>query len=144
MPNASVPSSSPSGRSWGELVMGGPPTLSPERCDWGTGTIIGLRAVRGKNRKRPRENTSNLADPHSREDHAPRFAGKRRKIAGGLRWMGRFQRRSARRLRASSQGVEERILPPPAGGAVTPSENCLSVAGLPLPGPEVRVAELVQ
>src|SRR5262249_21299814 len=37
MPNASVPSSSPSGRSWGELVMGGPPTLSPERCDWGTG-----------------------------------------------------------------------------------------------------------
>src|SRR5262245_24435745 len=52
MPNASVPSSSPSGRSWGELVMGGPPTLSPERCDWGTGTIIGLRAVRGENRKR--------------------------------------------------------------------------------------------
>src|SRR5262245_46380738 len=33
MPNASVPSSSPSGRSWGELVMGGPPTLSPERHD---------------------------------------------------------------------------------------------------------------
>src|SRR5246127_4338734 len=32
--------------------MGGPPTLSPERCDWGTGTIIGLRAVRGENRKR--------------------------------------------------------------------------------------------
>ena len=32
--------------------MGGPPTLSPERCDWGTGTIIGLRAVRVKNRKR--------------------------------------------------------------------------------------------
>jgi hypothetical protein len=30
----------------------GPPTLSPERCDWGTGTIIGLRAVRGENRKR--------------------------------------------------------------------------------------------
>src|SRR6516164_3769740 len=52
MPNASVPSSSPSGRSWGELVMGGPPMLSPERCDWGTGTIIGLRAVRGENRKR--------------------------------------------------------------------------------------------
>src|SRR5262245_52396607 len=52
MPNASVPSSSPSGRSWGELVMGGPPTLSPERWDWGTGTIIGLRAVRGENRKR--------------------------------------------------------------------------------------------
>src|SRR6516225_4986630 len=52
MPNASVPSSSPSGRSWGELVMGGPPTLSPERRDWGTGTIIGLRAVRGENRKR--------------------------------------------------------------------------------------------
>src|SRR5262249_43136081 len=44
-------SSSPSGRSWGELVMGGPPTLSPERCE-GTGTIIGLRAVRGENRKR--------------------------------------------------------------------------------------------
>src|SRR5262244_393525 len=52
MPNASVPSSSPSGRSWAELVMGGPPTLLPERCDWGTGTIIGLRAVRGENRKR--------------------------------------------------------------------------------------------
>ena len=32
--------------------MGGPPTLSPGRCDWGTGTIIGLRAVRGENRKR--------------------------------------------------------------------------------------------
>src|SRR5262245_62454438 len=52
MPNASVPSSSPSGRSWGELVMSGPPMLSPERCDWGTSTIIGLRAVRGENRKR--------------------------------------------------------------------------------------------
>ena len=26
--------------------------MSPERCDWGTGTIIGLRAVRGENRKR--------------------------------------------------------------------------------------------
>src|SRR5262249_11225444 len=51
-PNASVPSSSPSERSWGELVMGGPPTLSPERCDRGTGTIIALRAVCGENRKR--------------------------------------------------------------------------------------------
>jgi hypothetical protein len=26
--------------------------LSPEICDWGTGAIIGLRAVRGENRKR--------------------------------------------------------------------------------------------
>src|SRR5262249_19202729 len=52
IPNASVPSSSPSERSWGELVMGGPPTLSPERCDRGTGTIIALRAVCGENRKR--------------------------------------------------------------------------------------------
>src|SRR6516165_10255346 len=45
MSNASVPSSSPSGRSWGELVMGGPPTLSPERCDWGTGSVLRRAAV---------------------------------------------------------------------------------------------------
>src|SRR5262249_52271993 len=45
MSNASVPSSSPSGRSWGELVMGGPPTLSPERCDWGTGRVLRRAAV---------------------------------------------------------------------------------------------------
>src|SRR5262245_43066132 len=31
MPNASVPSASPSGRSWGELVIGDPPTVSPNR-----------------------------------------------------------------------------------------------------------------
>jgi hypothetical protein len=48
----------------------------------------------------PSENTSDLADFHQRQGHAPRFAGKDKENALGRCRMGRYEGRSARRLRA--------------------------------------------
>jgi hypothetical protein len=42
-----------------------------------------------------------LADFHSRHGEAPLFAGKGREMAPGLRRMGRYEGRSAGRLRAN-------------------------------------------
>jgi hypothetical protein len=52
----------------------------------------------------PPEIASDLADFQSRHGDAPRFAGKGREIALGRCRMGRYEGRSAGRLRASSQG----------------------------------------
>jgi hypothetical protein len=54
----------------------------------------------------PPETGSNLADFHRRQGHAPRFAGKGREMAPVYAGRGRYEGRSAGRLRASSQGVE--------------------------------------
>ena len=67
----------------------------------------------------PRETTSDLADFHQRQGHAPRFARKGRQIALGRCRMGRYEGRSPERLRASSQDVEA-WLRPPAGGSDDP------------------------
>jgi hypothetical protein len=71
----------------------------------------------------PRETTSDLADFHQRQGHAPRFARKGREIPPGLRRMGRCEGRSAGRLRASSQEVEGWILPPGTGSPPPPRQK---------------------
>jgi hypothetical protein len=63
----------------------------------------------------PSETPRDLADFHQRQDHAPRFAGKGRETALRLCRVGRYEGRSAGRLRASSQRVERRSLPPGTG-----------------------------
>jgi hypothetical protein len=50
-----------------------------------------------------------------RQGHAPRFAGKGREIALGRCRMGRYEGRSAGRLRASSQGWKGETYPPQQG-----------------------------
>jgi hypothetical protein len=71
----------------------------------------------------PRETTSDLADFHQRQGHAPRFAGKGREMAPGLRRMARYEGRSAGRGRASSRGVKGWILPPGRGERGPPSKT---------------------
>jgi hypothetical protein len=64
----------------------------------------------------PSETPRDLADFHQRQGHAPRFAEKDRKLRLGYAGMGRYEGRSAGRLRASSQGIRT----PWQGGAMTP------------------------
>src|SRR6476646_7903992 len=78
----------------------------------------------------PSETAPDLADFHQRQGHAPRFAGKGREMAPGLRRMGRYEGRSDGRLRASSQGVEGRNLPP-TGRAMTPPQKNKTPSGPP-------------
>jgi tripartite-type tricarboxylate transporter receptor subunit TctC len=78
----------------------------------------------------PSETPRDLADFHQRQGHAPRFAGKGRETALRLCRMGRCEGRSAERLRASSQGVEGRNLPP-TGGAMTPLKKLRPPSGPP-------------
>src|ERR1700758_2204059 len=68
------------------------------------------------------ETAPDLADSHQRQGHAPRFAGKGREIALGRCRMGRYEGRSAGRLRASSQGGG-RAKPTPHRGSDDPPQK---------------------
>jgi hypothetical protein len=67
----------------------------------------------------PRETASDLADFHQRQGRTRRFAGKERETALGRCRVGRYEGRSAGRLRASSQGGG-RAKPTPPDKAMTP------------------------
>jgi hypothetical protein len=66
---------------------------------------------------------------------------KDKEIALGRCRMGRYEGRSAGRLRASSQGVEGWILPP-AGGAMTPPSKTRTPFRPPLVSPAIGAAHV--
>src|SRR5437660_8472130 len=69
------------------------------------------------------ETAPDLADFHQRQGHAPRFAGKRREIAPGLRRDGTIRRSFGRTAAGKLAGVERWIRTPWQGGDDPPSKT---------------------